>query len=120
MAPKQGKVDEKQSELVEIAVGRSDGQDYSTATINLKSRSTKGSEISEPVTDTGESDHLRAWQIKLGKAVKYNLGIESDSEFNPSPAPRPPSRVPPGPAIPSGALASRVTQANLYMSWRRD
>ncbi|EFX02622.1 hypothetical protein CMQ_2551 [Grosmannia clavigera kw1407] len=44
---------------------------YSTQQINSASRSTQP--VGEPLADT--HDYARSWAVKLGKAIKYNLGV---------------------------------------------
>lgn len=59
----------------EILVARSDGVGYSTQQINSASRSTQP--VGDPLPDT--HDYARSWAVKLGKAIKYNLGSSSSS-----------------------------------------
>lgn len=54
----------------EILIARSDGVSYTTQQLNDASRS------AQPVGDALDDSHefVRSWSVKLGKAIKYNLG----------------------------------------------
>ncbi|CAK7211720.1 hypothetical protein SBRCBS47491_001211 [Sporothrix bragantina] len=54
----------------EIFIARSDGIGYTTQQLNDASRS------AQPVGDALDDSHefVRSWTVKLGKAIKYNLG----------------------------------------------
>jgi hypothetical protein len=64
----------KTQAYVDIFVARSDGVEYSTSDIDAKIRG-QGL-LSEPLDES--SEHLRAWEIKLGKTIKFNLGTQPD------------------------------------------
>ena len=59
----------------ELFIARSDGVGYTTQQINDASRS------AQPVGDTLDesTDFVRSWSVKLGKAIKYNLGAGATS-----------------------------------------
>ncbi|KIH89504.1 hypothetical protein SPBR_06848 [Sporothrix brasiliensis 5110] len=65
----------------EILLARSDGVGYSTQQINDASRS------AQPVSDALDDSHefMRSWTVKLGKAIKYNLGGASSSSSGADP-----------------------------------
>ncbi|EPE10662.1 transcription-silencing protein clr2 [Ophiostoma piceae UAMH 11346] len=59
----------------ELFIARSDGIGYTTQQINDASRS------AQPVGDALDesTDFVRSWSVKLGKAIKYNLGAGATS-----------------------------------------
>ncbi len=59
-----------------IFVARSDGVEYSKNDISAKIRG--GEDVLSDALD-GDNEHVRAWMIKLGKVIKYNLGVADDS-----------------------------------------
>ncbi len=60
----------------EILIARSDGVGYTTQQINDASRST------QPVGEALDERHdfVRSWTVKLGKAIKYNLGASGAAD----------------------------------------
>jgi len=81
---KAGKAAKKQT-YTDLFVARSDGVDWSRKQIiddMIATAAKDHTDISEPLAETEERN--RAWKIKLGKCVKYNLGTnKTDREPHP-------------------------------------